>query len=441
MSMPKISELHASFIWVESAPSLPGKKAPMAYLGNRQAFIQHFETMQDALNAGMQPAAAILNPTDRAALATHLGSPAQDADTLDALHWALPWEMGQHVYKHHFWNYYLGKTDPRFVSGENAWTHLVPLRLRLPLRVAGPGSKTGGPAVRIFTDGYAYPHGSAVELKLQVDYGESGVLAPLALSDLLQFRSQNIAVRLPDGTPQQLKLQALAEHLLGFLRGLVWGDTASLGDFKMATDPLWIVTIVKGWMVDDDLPVVSGSDLHRVLNGFCTFAPNWATVNDQNLAQLDKANLLIGNSSGGRIGSQTAGHLVYHGPRSRLVWLPTYFKSVAPRLFMLSCYHRNLALLSLHTEMLAKAMFVFDGSPKKPAALKKLASAAAQRLAELYASEKDKTYVSASPRAYLDEMGYTPKINAILPGLKLPPLNWTPWGAATAGVATPAPGG
>jgi hypothetical protein len=430
MSIPEIRELHASLLWTERAPSLPGAKAPMAFLGDRKAFAGYFNGLQAAL-ARRQPLSG-LAPADRDAFVAVLGSPAPGAGALAGLHWAPPWEVGQHVHGRYFWHYYLGGIPPKAVSGEAAWAHLVPLRLRLPLRAAGPAAGGGTPAVRIFADGYVYPHGSAVEIKLRLLYGGSSAVAPRALSDLLQLFNHPVSVCLPGGKPRELRLQTLAAPLLDYLRGLAWGKTASREAFHSDMDPLWVITVVKGSIADKNAPLVAGTDLHQVLDGFCTFRPDWASVAAETLPPLDKANLLIGNSAGWRVGGQTAGHIVYHRPRSRLVWMPEYFTAAELHFFKLSCYHRNLVLLSLQTEMLAHALLAYESSSAKPAALKKLASAAGQRLVELYGSQKDKTYVSASPRVYLDEMddARRRRIDAALQALKIPALKWTPWGAA-----------
>ena len=445
MSMPKIRELHASFIWTESAKRLPENKAPMGYLGNPKRFVNYFAN----LSIQRELATNMLASDDQDALANILEISAPNSDPLRSLHWALPWEVGKHYYEHHFWHYYLGGADLReAVSGKVAWEHLVPLRLGLPLRIAGPRLEADEPTVRIFADGYAYPHGSAVEIKLQLDYDGEGVDAQDALHHLLDHINDNgVSVSLPGGTSGHFSLPKLAERLLKFLHDLVRGKNA-LRDVS-PDGPLWVVTVVKGTIGSMAIPLGRDIDLHRVLDGFCTLARDWPTCEIKKLAPLDKANLLIGSSNLGHLGGLpnisglTDGNFIYHNPRSprgRLVWMHQYFTSNDRHIFKLSCYHRNLVLLSLQTEMLVKALFLFASHPQKPAFPEQLARAVAQRLTELYGSEKEHTYLSASPRTYLDESKYTEKINDILLGLKLPHLQWTPWGNAEAEITTPPPG-
>ena len=50
--------------------------------------------------------------------------------------------------------------------------------------------------------------------------------------------------------------------------------------------------------------------------------------------------------------SAPAGHIVYGKSRSRAVWFPANFRSVADYPETLRCYHQNLSMATLHTEAL-----------------------------------------------------------------------------------------
>ena len=89
----------------------------------------------------------------------------------------------------------------------------------------------------------------------------------------------------------------------------------------------------------------------------------------------------------------------------------------------MSCYHRNLTSVWLQTAMLALVAYWCKQERNAQGqlldALKPLASNASRRLLDLYATRKEKdgtryTYNSATPRIYINDMGWETVINNML---------------------------
>ncbi len=115
--------------------------------------------------------------------------------------------------------------------------------------------------------------------------------------------------------------------------------------------------------------------------------------------------------------------------------MPQYHCSPDRRdMHKLSCYHRNLTLVTLHTEMLAQVIVsytdVVDRGETASASFKALAKSAAIRLGYLYSvyqkGSKKYTYTSASPRYYLDEHGYVALVNRVRKEFGMQELSYTP---------------
>ena len=374
MSIPLLQLLDASFVWTEAAPSCPGADAPLARLGEQLAYSAFFDQLQADLVNPDKGVATAASVADWPALAP-LADAAPLAAAAAAVRWLPPWAMSKHAHRHNFWYYYLHHVSQLAVSGELAWQHLVPLRLPLPIRIQkSPSGATAGPTIHLFADGYVYPHAVAVELKLRFDYGASPRLAGIVLGDLRRlYREAAPTVSIAGAEPQTMRLETLAQRLSAFLRRLVWGETAAGANFVLADQPISVVTAIKGIAPDPFTPLAAGDDLHRILDGFCSFRGDWPELETADLAPLSCANLVIGSPADGHIGHKTAGHVVYHHKRSRVVWMPSYLGNTTPHFSRLSCYHRNLTLSLLQTEVLAQAMFLFAATAKPDATLRSLA--------------------------------------------------------------------
>jgi hypothetical protein len=447
MSIPRILELRISFIYSETFTGLldgSAAGAPLAALGDPTTHGVKFEEIRQgmiALEKEWQEAdnklrsdyfdSPILLAAKRAQLLRDYQARLNPPGVL-----AVPWPWLGRNYIHHFWQYYLENLEPNWLPGYKAWEFVVPMRMRLPVKIGTPWA-ADGPLCKAHAEGFFYPHGVAVVLMLRLLFmkqsdaeggaaaaAEPGVGLARMMDRALQARGNlNFPVTLPGGDHESLKLDALAAVLLNDLRRRALGKDAPQGD--RPSQPLTVATVVQGRGWSADLPVVAQSDLHKALEGLCTWKDDWAF--QAKLASLEAANLLVGGA--------TPGHLVYHTERSRAVWMPMYFTSIKRREgHKMSCYHRNLTLVSLQTEMLAQALVYYtdylDRGEAAPEALKSLARFAAVRIGYLYASlkkgSKKYTYNSASPRVYLKENDYEDLVNQARQDFKLSNLAYTP---------------
>jgi hypothetical protein len=421
-SPPRIFELRISYIWTETFPTLltgTASDAPMAFLGEKSTYANRYEEIkgqlnqlgerweQESWNLRMEHYSdPKLLAAQQAKLAAEYQKRTSDPELL-----TFPWPWLGSNYIHHFWQNYFENVKPNQLQGAKAWEYVVPLRINMPVQIGSPWPETG-PKCRIMVDGLFYPHGVALVImarllfKQETDGGvtgvnEQGVGLQRMMERALELRRDLVLpVSLPDQTQHKLSLDALASALLDYLHTRALGAHAPQGD--RPSQPLSIATVIQGRGGDAMLPVIEDSDLHKVLAGLCNWREDWSQAQD--LASPVTANLLIG--------SATPGHMVYHTTRGRAVWMPKYFDSPARRdMHKLSCYHRNLTLVSLQTEMLAQTNVYYtdylDRGEPAPAALAELARFAAIRLGYLYAAlkkgSKKYTYNSASPRFYLEE--------------------------------------
>jgi hypothetical protein len=285
----------------------------------------------------------------------------------------------------------------------------------------------------VLVDGLLYPHGIALILMPVISFasatGQSLGFTMVRALDLRRGRA--LPVTLPDGAETQFKLDALAGQLLTYLGQQVLG--AAAGAISPG-EPLTVATIVRGRDGDPQRAPVAGGDIHRVLEGLCTWHDQWQSV--EPLTDLESANLLLGRQ-------RSRSDYVHHQKRGRAVWMPSHFSELgntAKHKYKLGCYHRNLTLLMLQTEMLAQAVALFMNFPQKHQRQKyndyyELAHHAAIRLGILYGNLKDRrkpthkqTYNSASPRLYLEENGYVKLVNEARRHFKLPgDLAYQPW--------------
>lgn len=439
---PSVLELRLSFVWTETFSTLLSGAAPMAFLGNHEAFTNQYNIIRREIQSWQarseQLRAKYAGDSQMLAAKTHdlnmefegkLGAPER---------LTLPWRWLGRNHIHHFWQYYFKNVEPNNLTGTQAWEYLVPLRINMPHKIGSPWPPDG-PRCRIMIDGLFYPHGVAAVITARLlfnrqpdgatakpDNAERGLGLARTMDHALEIRKGlTFPITLPNHTNDKLKLDALAAKLLNYLRAKASGKNAPQGD--RPGEPLTVATVIQGY-VGDALPIASKSELHRTLEGLCSWRDDWAL--QENLKPIDKVSLLIGNPP--------PGHVLYHTKRGRAVWMPQYFALIASRdMHKLSCYHRNLTLVSLQTEMLAQLCQLYTGyleqGKAEPPELKLLTRFAAIRLGLLYGSPKKgsvkHTYNSASPRFYLDENDYVDTVNKARGALKLElqHLVYKPW--------------
>ena len=442
--VPRVLELRLSFAWTETWSALAGSdddKAPRAFLGAPNSVANRYDQIGQPLNDLEQEWKA----QDQVLQASHTG----DKKTLAAKRVQLrrefqlklanpevltpPWPWLGRNYAHHFWQYYLGNIEPNNLSGNAAWQYVVPLRVHVPVRIGSPWPPGGFKCIPLW-DGLLYPHGVVAVLTLRLLFrslgGASKGLGLKLATDrgLRMLYSEQFPVRWPGAPQEKLKLDQLANRLLDYLRERALGAGAEQEGSRPTQPITTTATVVQGGGGDATVPIAATGLEHKALEGLCSWDNQWYKVEPQK--SLKEANLLLGQAP--------AGHMVYHTARGRAVWMPDYFNAHSGRdQHKLSCYHRNLTLVTLQTEMLAQAVTLcteyLDSEHKPPEAVTSLAQNAAIRLGHLYENtrkgSKKYTYNSASPRFYLEENGYLELIKQAQESFeeKLPPLAYTPW--------------
>jgi hypothetical protein len=291
----------------------------------------------------------------------------------------------------------------------------------IPIQIASPWVNDE-PECKINIEGYVYPHGVAAIIHFDIQFcqedsepnktKQNGVGLTPMMGYALDV-SKNISFSVVfDGKPSsKMKLDKVAGVVLNYLRESIFGRGTPQG--SRSSDPITIATVIKadgGGNVD--LPITINGELHRVLEGLCSWEEDWA--NKQHLETIDKANLLLSN--------HPAGNILYHFKHGCATWMPKHHALNSSRgQRKLECYHRNLALVSLQTEMLAQVCVLYrdyyDRNEQPPPELKLLAKDSSIRLGFLYAAmkkgSKKFTYNSASPRAHLQEYDYVNIVNSV----------------------------
>ncbi len=362
----EIQDLRLSFIWVETILDLlgdsPPANAPFAFLGDRYAYAQQFE---QALHNG--DGAGGLKP---------------------------PWhDQG----KQYFWTYYLEGRTPGSLNGTRAWKALVPFRAKVPAAV-----QAAWLSPPLYLEAFFYPHGLAFVLSARHR-------APLTLARAVDKafevrRSGRFTVSWDGGgNPDILSLDVLADQALDALRQMAFGPDAAAGA-RPAT-PFTIVTVVNGTGVDPDAPTPDGGEVHRVLEAMTEWRP---TYRNDVLPPLADARL--------RTRTAPPSHVLYGRTRGRAVWFPALFVPEAGDLHSLTCYHRNLASVSLQVESLGALLSEIARKIRSAAPLsegqRECARRAAHILGALYAGNST-TYRSWSPRAHIEQNNLVADVNKV----------------------------
>ncbi len=370
--MPVISELRLSFIVVEPLAWPIPSNAPMATVAHPIGYEHTFGQAQ----AGQSE-------------------------------WKVPWLNASGVL---FWQRYLENVAPEHLDGARAWKHVVPLFRPSPLKLDKQLGFTGWARI----DGFCYPHAVGVVVILSM---RDTLPLDAMVDKAIEARTiGRYRVLPPDAALAVVRLRKLVELSLQHMRQLVHGtDTRSA---QRVGDPLSIASVIRGVMEPSQVSDVPHDALRLALQGLCSWQPGWRSgkLVDLNACSLPKRDEE----------TAPAGHILMGIERGRAVWFPQYFTLKAAALRALSCYHRNLTLLTLQTESLLTlcrtAAAYLVRRDKMPAALENLANRAAGILGRLYGATED-TYRSWSARRQIDDQtGAVEMINTVRDHFGLSPL-------------------
>ena len=371
--MLKIDLMRLSFVFPETNLGLLGNpqppKVPLGFLGNRDSFA-------DVFNLAQKKSVVPLDLT-------------------------APWDKAGM----HFWEYYLeNKTALSETPGDTAWKFLVPFRRKLPVKQITPPSLTAS-QTRTLVEAFYYPHGFACIITLSIDKS-------LALDDAVAVavevrRHPKLNIEWLAGTKEQLPLKALAAKCLSEIRLGAFGTATAAGPSPV--EPFSILTVLKGSGSANDLTPYGRDPLHQAFEGLTSLSPGWKTAKLD--AFDDKVRIPLRSAA-------TPESTLYAGKRGRVVWFPDAFADGSTIRSSLSCYHRNLLLVSLQTESLcgltaATAQQIDSvGWPALPVMHSDCARLAAGILGRLYGGDLT-TYRSLSPRYQIDQNSLVAAIDKV----------------------------
>ena len=306
--MAEIHEVHLSFVWNETLTGLITAQQPPA-----DCALSSFATQPGYVSR--------VNDVQN-------GSPGAPA-------LQLPWP---HPDGQSFWAHYLGAPQLKSASGSECFHKLVPLHFReVAGRVKFAGTEKAD--IRIAVDGYFYPHGTALAIKLFI----KGTFTTSEIGKVAQVLRRQKVFKCPDiDESALLSLDALAADSLDNLRNTGFGDSF----IGRRSDPYSIATIVQGSDVLSETKFEENGPAHKLLHGLANWTPNWEK---QKLPPLKSGITSLPYSSN----NQFEGHMLYAGPRGVAVWFPEQFNpraEDADPIHTLACYHRNLAFASMQTD-------------------------------------------------------------------------------------------
>jgi hypothetical protein len=304
--------------------------------------------------------------------------------------WTLPWPV-ERASINHFWRHYMDNRLPSQVTGETAWSYLVPLRQTVVEPLFEPPSI---PACRWQAEAFSYPHGVGLVVTATLD-------EELALPAMVD--------RAVDAQ-RALRFQVLRTDASGadgrsvgdVLREAMLGEGAAAG---LRSEAFTVATVIRGSGATASRKVREKGAVHRALEALCSWNPSWdaAPPHPQEEAALP-------------IRSAPAGHVLYASKHGRAVWFPAAFSVGRRRKNTLGCYHRNLVLLSLQVEGLLQLMRLAGEHLRRgelmPARLAGVSRQGAGILGRLYGGAPG-TYRSASAPRQVDDSGYRPSVERV----------------------------
>jgi hypothetical protein len=315
---------------------------------------------------------------------------------------SLPWMKKDEKRKspHFFWDFYL-ETDSRQVQWREALRRFVPLREN-PFPIKARGQKNEGASLEVFY----YPHGFGVVLTVRIE-------RELPLNAMIDravewANTGTFDVRWPQGAVGTFTRSQLAPAVLDRLRKSIFGENGPQG--TRSKKAFSVASIIESNGVDLTVAVTEGGEIHRALEGLCTWNQNWKI---SQLHPLAAKTVRISRSS-------PVSHLLYGLTSGRAVWFPGSARVTKENdtgaKNPIGCYQRNLVLASLQTEILASLMIntqelLQNGIAISPG-MTSLVQGAAGILGRLYGADKG-TYMSSSPRMQIDDNGWAPAINYV----------------------------
>ncbi|MGH9606411.1 MAG: hypothetical protein ACRD3N_12025 [Terracidiphilus sp.] len=310
----------------------------------------------------------------------------------------LPWRDG---YAKLFWNRYIPDTTPGGLRRA-----LVPIEFDFGSVVASLALSDGKVDARAFL----YPWGMGILIDITF---KLTLALDLAVSRLIEIRNHsNIAWKMGSdaGTASPA---VLASEIRRHLAPVIYGADVEM---ENAGEQFSVATVIDASDQTVTDPIPENGPVHYALEGLTGWKPKWKIIQPE-------TNALVTCRIPGA--SAPLGHILYGKSRSRAVWFPANFRSVADYPDTLSCYHQNLSTASLHTEALcalaqdAAAQLATRGSLADfSVTYRNCAQLAAGLLGRLHGRKSDEsmgmkppTYRSGSVRAQI--LNYRDDVNRV----------------------------
>jgi hypothetical protein len=250
-------------------------------------------------------------------------------------------------------------------------------------------------------EGYFYPHG----IVLVVTTSYRSILKPQeAVEKAFEVRRTGKFKVAWEGQEisESLSLDELASLVLTNLHSVAFGS--GVAPEERSVTPFTVFTVIRGKGVDPSVSPLEGGQVHRMLEAVTTWRPTWQY---DALPDLSEASL--------RTRAAPPSHVLYGRKRGRAVWFPALFIQEPGEIHSLSCYHRNLVLVSLQVESLsglisATAKQIGEGIALS-ACHRECARRAAGILGRLYGGVA--TYKSWSPRVHIEQNDLVKPLNDV----------------------------
>jgi hypothetical protein len=296
----------------------------------------------------------------------------------------VPWGLGSK--KQFFWTHYLENTVvPGMNSGAKAWSKLVPFRWKIPVEEVKYSCKPG----KLNLEAFIYSHGIAI---MVTDYCyEEGSLEK-AVERALKIRWQEcfeVVWRKGDAAIKY-KLDELVDQAFSFVHQFALGAEKAKKLEHAYRKPFTIAAVVKGNHAKENQE--PAEDIQKALNAFVNWPKyDWQNPPPGNMPNLDDARI--------NMKENYQGDVLYGSKMGRVIWAPSRFmppKPDKPKSHVISCYARNLSLLSMQIESLGD--FVLKCVEEPPSAFTNYQDAAVnaiKNLSFLYKGERT-TYRSMS---------------------------------------------
>jgi hypothetical protein len=299
----------------------------------------------------------------------------------------VPWQGRK---KQYFWKYYLGSGGLDQASGEQAWSHFVPLKSTVPFTAGNKKLKS------VSIEGFYYPHAFSLMITCRCS-GKLPLSDAVDLAYSIKEGSEKLSVQqnsVPGSWP--LDMDSVSQIVIEHMRESILGKTAKP---SRSRDVFTVFTVVSA---DPFTEFKAGGPIHRALQTVTEWPPNPST-----------SKLLLESEISIPIKKATAdGSILAGRQRARAVWFPGLFSMKNKKKPSLGCYHRNQCFSAMQVESLcAFVRCTLDlktaGTPFSKLKPSHRASAmdAKERLEELYLadSQTQNTYRTSSTKVQIEQ--------------------------------------